>query len=85
MSSVALGSRLQFRIFDVAEGIAAGLFLDGKAELFGEIDARLVGQTKQYPEHIGHFLAEVWLLARFEALVAIFSGNDSSQFTHLFS
>ena len=45
MSSVALGSRLQLRILDVAEGVAAGLFLDGKAEFFGEIDTRLVGQA----------------------------------------
>ena len=85
MSSVALGSRLHFWILDVAEGIAAGLFLDGKAEFFGEIDARLVGQTKQDPENIGHFLTEVWLFAWLEALVAIFTSDDASQLTHLFS
>ena len=34
------------------------LFLDGFLEFFGQIDACLVGQTEQYPQHIGHLFTQ---------------------------
>ena len=36
----------------------------------GQIDPRLVGQTNQHPQHVGHFVGEVLLFARLERLVA---------------
>jgi len=39
--------------------------------------------TEKHLQHVGHLFAEVGLLARFEALVAILPRNDASQLAHL--
>ena len=46
-------------------------------------DIILVGQTDEYPQHVGHFFSEIGFFAWFEALVAVLSCNDSSQFSYL--
>jgi hypothetical protein len=69
---------MSFRIADV---LLFKILLKG----FGEVYAGLVGETHEYPQHIGHFVGEVFLLvAFFERLLAIFAHYDAGQFSHFF-
>ena len=41
----------------MAERVALGLLLDALFELLSEVYARLISQTEQHPEYIGHLFA----------------------------
>ena len=61
----------------MAGSVAEGLFCDRFLQFLGEVHACLVGQADEHPQHVGHLLAKVWLLARLEALVTVFAGDDT--------
>ena len=49
----------------------------------GQIYPRLVGQTNQHPQHVGHFVGEILLLAGLERLVAVLARHDARQLPDL--
>ena len=75
---------LQFRVVLMSFSIPLGLLVDAFLELFGKIDTRLVSQTNENPENVSHFLSQIRLFALLEALVAVCSGDDTSQFSYFF-
>lgn len=52
-------------------GVAGGLFGEIRLDGLRKIDARLVGQTDQHPQHVGHLIGEAVPLAGLERLVAV--------------
>lgn len=75
---------LQFRVILMSFRIPLGLFVDAFLKFFCKIYPRLIGKTDENPENVCHFLAEVRLFALLEALVAVCSGDDTSQFSYFF-
>ena len=64
--------------------ISLGFLVEALLKLFCKVYSRLICQTYKYPKNIGHFFSKVGFFSLFEALVAIGSCYDSSQFTYLF-
>ena len=74
---------LQLRVVAVAVVVTRSLL--GEVGLHGgrEVDPRLVGQADQHPQHVGHLVGKVALLALLEGLVTVGAGHDAGQFAHL--
>lgn len=65
--------------------IAFGLFGDVFTEGLLQVHIALVGQAKQYPEHVGHFIAYlVLVLLVLKTLVTVFAGHQTGQLAHFF-
>ena len=77
-------SRCAGGVVQVAFPVAGGLL--GEVGLHGgrEVHARLVGQADEHPQHVGHLVGEVRVLARLERLVAVAAGHHAGQLPHLF-
>jgi hypothetical protein len=79
------GNKSKLGIVSVAILIALGLFVHVSLKSFGQIHPRLIGQAHQDPQHIGHFIAQVFtLFSSFEGLVAVFTGHEPGQLAHFF-
>ena len=59
--------------------VARGLLGERGFEGGREVDARLVGEADQYPQHVGHLVGQRALLARLERLVAVAAGHYALQ------
>ena len=72
-------------IAQVSITITNTLFLKILLQSFGEINARLISDTYQYPQHISQFIRELFVLIRlFERLVAVNAAHQPGHFSYLF-
>ena len=60
-------------------GIAFCLLFEVLFQRLGKVNASLVGQAEQHPQHVGHLVCRVGRFARLEALVAVLAGDDARQ------
>ena len=66
-------------------GIAQVLFFKVLFQCIGKVSAGLVGKAEEHPEHIGHFIGQVFVFIAFlEGLLAIPAHHDAGEFAYLF-
>ena len=80
-----VGGSFQLGVVAVTVGVPLGFLLEVSLKSFTQVHACLIGQSRQNPQDVGHFVSKVFSDIRgFFALVTISARHDPGQFAHLF-
>ena len=67
----------------MAVAVAAGLFVKVALQSGIQVNPRLVGEAHHHPHHVGQFIGQIQLIARFARLVAVASRDYTRHLAHL--